>query len=874
MTGTENENATPSDKFATEADDTFNVLGGVDSFRIDGVGGNNVLNIRADDDVTPILVQNVQVVNIQSRDAGGADIDGSRFEGVTQWWSDASRQNLTVEDVEELAAVGLKGGHADVTYTVLFDDQVTEDNDELTVVLSSVGVRAGANDGATLKVDGFETFNVVSSGISTLAAIDADELVELNISGSGTLSLATDSGEEIESVDATAFAGDSISVDVSGGAGAAADASLLLGDSDATLTVAQVLLAAGDEDLVIDLGEGDNTLAVTSVSGAGITALNFDAGDISGVGTLRLDNDGNNITLGAGRTLDLEGIAPSTIVFDEDDDLVLATHTLTFDNEQAALSVVFEGVVTGGVSAELEFSNNVTALALINEDTFGTGGNVDVTGNRITELTLDADDDAFYGVITTANNTTKSATNVLTVNTDGDGDISGTLAVDTHLNGIVLNNEGEGDREFALNDEGALKATAGANQAAGQGVVVAGDGEGEVVVAGTAAILNNLSIDGTGYADTTVAQIETTNGAVNASKFSDVDVIRVAVNMNAQSITRIQEDVLVDFTIAQTGTVTLQNAVAGAMDVQFTGGVGAVNLAVKNATELTVTSAGAGATVVSDLQSTMVLPDSVAQLETINLVANTGANLTVSDISLETATGDNTTLTVNLDGKGSGVVTVGDISANAGGAAEAFTEITINSTGGTGPNVVSALSAVTDGAFETLTITGDQSLTFTSVVLGQNDQEITFDASEFTGELLTLTLAYANGVGSSGDDNEHVIQLGSGDADITLTDPGAGPGATPAGRLVASNDYFVFEFVGDDIGEVTISNFLITASLGATTTNNDVLDLSELGIEGLDDLVFDNATNSITAADGQFEGTIVLTGVNTEDMVAADFVFA
>ena len=81
----------------------------------------------------------------------------------------------------------------------------------------------------------------------------------------------------------------------------------------------------------------------------------------------------------------------------------------------------------------------------------------------------------------------------------------------------------------------------------------------------------------------------------------------------------------------------------------------------------------------------------------------------------------------------------------------------------------------------------------------------------------------------------------------------------------------VFRFVGEDIGEIYIEDF--DAGVGA---NRDRLDFSQfVGISSTEDLnVVDNGFDTtITAADGQFEGSIMLIGVVADAELGASFIF-
>lgn len=88
----------------------------------------------------------------------------------------------------------------------------------------------------------------------------------------------------------------------------------------------------------------------------------------------------------------------------------------------------------------------------------------------------------------------------------------------------------------------------------------------------------------------------------------------------------------------------------------------------------------------------------------------------------------------------------------------------------------------------------------------------------------------------------------------------------------ATSSREVFQFVGDDIGAIEIFDF--EAGVGA---NRDRLDFSQFdGVSSTEDLVIvdDGFGNSvITAADGQFDGSITLAGVLPDAELGASFIF-
>lgn len=226
----------------------------------------------------------------------------------------------------------------------------------------------------------------------------------------------------------------------------------------------------------------------------------------------------------------------------------------------------------------------------------------------------------------------------------------------------------------------------------------------------------------------------------------------------------------------------------------------------------------------------------------VDTVGALSINLGSGDLNaIDTFTADGlTSLTVNLT--------------------EAETDVTVN-TANLEDLVSLTVNLGEDGSFTsstagvlaeltTITVTGDEDSDFTVFLSAGEESLTTIDLSGMAG--FTIIELFGGG-----DYSPVTILVGSGDLDYNQG--GAG-----------SNDLReAFVFVGDDIGDVNINGF--EAGVGA---NRDRLDFSQIdGVNDGDDLIITDdgfGEFTITAADGQFDGTIIVsTGGDLADLTAS-----
>jgi len=440
LTGTENDDVFTAGLSAVQDG------GGLSEFQtlndgdiIDGGAGNDRLNaVLNTANTAPESITNVEEIYVQSRTtAGGNTLDMTNVSGVEQLWNDRSTRDLTVTNLSDEVVLGLnqvrQGTNYEVTATY---DIISQD-----VVLQGAG-RAptqGGGDAATLTLNSntagsITALNLVAaSGLNNvLLAGDLDNvaLADLSVTGAGDLILnAATAFAGLESVSAGEATGNLV-LNISGSA--VADLAVVTGSGDDTVTIDGALVIAANDELVINLGEGENTLGLTGLaSETGINGVDFTAGTISGVDALEIGNDGNSgITLAAAAELDLAGTATSDITFNEV--VNLATFDFAFANTQDTLDLSFAGGADAGAATPGSFDLGDTATSV----TIGTGaavgatGAVGFTGEALQSLTINAEAD-FNGAVAGAD-----------FNTDG---------TVTSLSELTLNDNSEnGDSSFTI----------------------------------------------------------------------------------------------------------------------------------------------------------------------------------------------------------------------------------------------------------------------------------------------------------------------------------------------------------------------------------------------------------------------------------------
>jgi hypothetical protein len=306
-------------------------------------------------------------------------VDAVGFTGYTQLWYDRGTQELTVENVAELATIGFTGGDgvgSDSDFTVEPEAELIEgDDDTVTIALNDAeGNDLTIEDGG----EGFENINIALEGDNVLNSITSQDSQSVTITGTGSLDL----DDEIAGVDA---------VDASSASG---DISMVMANEDVTVTTGsgddEIEFGTGEftDDDTVNLGDGDDTVAVTLNSSVNQPA------DVTNTEILSIqgDDDGNAENF----TFDIGGFDPLTTVRFESQGTTVTADTILIDDAEFGFGVEYRG---DGNDANQSFDNftfdftgaggsdDTLAISFNNQ-----GEDLDDNSRTVTANTLDIDD--------------------------------------------------------------------------------------------------------------------------------------------------------------------------------------------------------------------------------------------------------------------------------------------------------------------------------------------------------------------------------------------------------------------------------------------------------------------------------------------------
>jgi hypothetical protein len=267
----------------------------------------------------------------------------------------------------------------------------------------------------------------------------------------------------------------------------------------------------------------------------------------------------------------------------------------------------------------------------------------------------------------------------------------------------------------------------------------------------------------------------------------------------------------------------------------------------------------------------------VSGFETLALTDTDGATLDMDDFS------GVTTVTITS--------TAGGLTINNADGSESFeitdggdNDLVFDGSSTTGEGLSVSITGVDDLATTDIHVTDIETVTFTA---GATQAGVVFDLSDAEVDTLVL-VAEADATDITGGGTiagVNTLDLSGANGDVDLS--GVTVGATVAVTLGAINNDITLTFVAGSSQTVTAADTLAGTvyidGFTAAGATGDKIDLSALGITGLADLSFSDADTdgdtdtddvSITAADSQFAGTIVLEDITTAMLTAANFDFA
>jgi Ca2+-binding RTX toxin-like protein len=302
------------------SDDTYNT-----GDFLDGRGNTDRLDLTTVDDENDIVeVLDIELIFFKNT-FNGQEIDLSEYSGQEQLWYNNGNEDLRLEFVDELAAVGFVGGRGGASdFYVEFGNVLVDGTETLSIFLDGA-------DGGDLEAgnaawsEGFETIEVNCTGNSVLEFIGSPDLQTALFSGEGSLELE-DALPGVDTIDATGLLG---------------DLDILSDDEDMTITGGDgndtFRFGEGqfDEDDTVDCGAGDEDVLAIRLDDSLNQDLSILACEILSV---QGDDDGTPEPF----SVELDGIDDIQIVRVESHDTA-DPDTLSLDNFILNTVVMFRG---------------------------------------------------------------------------------------------------------------------------------------------------------------------------------------------------------------------------------------------------------------------------------------------------------------------------------------------------------------------------------------------------------------------------------------------------------------------------------------------------------------------------------------------------
>lgn len=332
----------------------------------------------------PEAIDNIEQIYVQSR-TGFNNLNALNVSGVEQVWNDSSTRDLKIVNLQESVVLGLNEVRQGTTFEAEYAANVS--SGVQTVVASGAGnadnsVALNVTDAGTAVTN--LTVDAVSGINNIVAGSDLEGITDLTITGSAQLILAeADVGADGQFAAVTnVAAGDyegNLSLDISGSS--ATDLNVVTGAGDDAVTVDGSLIVAANDELVINLGEGDNTLGLGSIaSNTEVDALDFTAGSITGVDALSF---ADALTLTADATLNLEGTDAAALTFE---DAVSDDSGFAVENTGTEMGLTFESTLA---DTDFDLGDAVETVVINSEDVVS--GTASFTGEALNAATVNAE---------------------------------------------------------------------------------------------------------------------------------------------------------------------------------------------------------------------------------------------------------------------------------------------------------------------------------------------------------------------------------------------------------------------------------------------------------------------------------------------------
>jgi hypothetical protein len=377
---------------------------------IDGGAGNDTLNATLNGESVAPTISNVEIINIRDTHDPDSTISLASVTGLQQIWNrnSISDATLTIEEVgstDILFGVANTGAHTEIGFA---EDVLDGESDELKLELNGAG-------GGEISVFGGEG-DIESVALNVIGDNEADifgvggAITDITITGTGGVDLLVNAAS-LETLDASTMV-QGLDIDIRDAS--SVELNVQTGAGDDRVVIDGTLLNADNEDIMVDMGEGANTIALANIiSDVEIGNLVFSAATLEGISGVEFTDD---ITLAADATIDFDPLEPGALLFDGISGGGVST--LGLDNTAAELEVTTGDDV---FDVDIDFAT-AEVLTINTEDDFF----ADLFGESLTSLTVNAteSDTSFeFGFFGQDDPDADTLTSITLNDTSDDGDV-------------------------------------------------------------------------------------------------------------------------------------------------------------------------------------------------------------------------------------------------------------------------------------------------------------------------------------------------------------------------------------------------------------------------------------------------------------------
>jgi len=803
---------------------------------IDGGAGNNTLNVTlvghdaAGDAVTAGVVLGVQTININnaasSATTAGFDLSGVNGAKSVNLTSSPDNTTLTLSSVNNIVDIGMAGkGGLTLGYVT---SAVLGLSDTQNLTLN--GTEKGTNATNNFTADGIENLNI-SAAKTSAVKIAGNAFKSVTLTGSAATKLTVDQGvgRTITSIDAATATGDLVLTDITA---AAYGNGLTVKTGSGNDTIA-LLGNAIDKTVKVDGGAGNDTLAITNDSIA--------TTDLSGVTNVE------NITLsgtGAATTLNMSLAKGLTNI-----NSALQTTAAHKSGTFAATNVASGATVT--LSSANLAAANATDPALFDMDgqdavTISVK-NATSVANTADALTFNVINNNTSLIKNTSTLASKASTNVYVIDTVTAAGVESVIINSSGTFGSIQIKDLEFTSATSLVLTGSTALTLGTSTSKTSASNILNTSSTDTVTFDASAMTGKLSVTMTGaeaaHYDTAIKGGQNTGDSVTVLVGAQ-DVALKSIGFEKASVI---------FDADSTGSFDFSGLAGATTSAKFTTSSGA-----GGAPAISGLSNGGNLVVTGKLGVDEFSVVGGGNTSSLTLTFNSESDAFTAGGATVTRVGNLTIDTTRIDGTGDDNTTATQKATSLGG--------------------------LTNLVMKTLTVVGpadaDNVLSIGQLSNGSATGSVlsTIDLSNFLGSIAEGGLALDT------DAKKAVTVILSDVTDVGTYD-GADETNDVAGLTLGSASSDIVKFAAD-LGDVVIDGFQPATDAGAAValgTPVDKLDLSASGVK-LSQLTFTNIDIDGAGGDESVEisfsassgitGHLVLVGVLTADLSAANFVFA